>query len=182
MPRPILPRTILIPTGPSIAYVPLTQGLFALIDAEDAERVGQYKWNASKAKSTGAFYARSHAAIEGRRSSALHRFVLRLTEEFGDHRNGNTLDCRKVNIRPANRMQNGWNRKPDRDSRSGIKGAHWNGRDRNWVSYIRVGNVKYRLGSFATAELAGAAYKDASIRLHGEYSYFAREGSVTSKA
>lgn len=176
MPRLILPRPIIFPIGPSIAYVPLTQGQFALIDSEDVERVGMYRWCADFAEGTQTFYARTHAKIADRNSTRLHRFILDLEIGFCDHRNGNTLDCRKSNLRGASREQNRWNSKTPKNNSSGIKGAQYNKRNDNWYSYIQIDGKKRFLGQFSTAQMAGNAYQKASVILQGEYAYHLREG------
>lgn len=80
-------RPVIIPIGPSIAYVDLTKGLYSLIDSDDAERVGETNWCAQKSKrKTGEFYAVRNTSKPGRHTLPLHRFILGL--EFGDKRLG----------------------------------------------------------------------------------------------
>lgn len=69
------------------------------------------------------------------------------------------------NLRPANKVQNGQNRKvAHSNNKSGFLGVH---KDRySFVAEIRIcGQQKY-LGSFPTAEKAYAAYLDAKVKHH----------------
>lgn len=45
------------PPNDKIRYIPLTRGLFAIVDAEDYEWLSQYKWHAQRSRSKRAFYA-----------------------------------------------------------------------------------------------------------------------------
>lgn len=89
--------------------IPLSQGLFALVDDEDYERVSQYKWCASKESRGTKFYAIRWERINGKQTKIrMHRFILGLPPgkqcshyQNGlvvDHVNGNSLDNRKCNL------------------------------------------------------------------------------------
>jgi hypothetical protein len=83
--------------------IPLTQGLFALVDDADFERVSQHRWHAVRHKHT--FYA---SAIANNRSIYLHRFICDDIEKpfVVDHKNRNGLDNRRCNLRKATQSQN----------------------------------------------------------------------------
>jgi hypothetical protein len=94
-------RQVIVPIGPSIAYVPLTQGYYALIDVEDAGWAGVHNWcawwNGRKTK----VYAKRQVVTlpASGLQVCLHHAVLdtalRPSVRF---LNGNTLDCRKANL------------------------------------------------------------------------------------
>jgi hypothetical protein len=162
MPRPILPRPIEIPIGPSIAYVPLTQGLYALIDREDAERVGEFNWFSHCRN--GNYYAATNMRNGDRqRTVSLHNYVLGI--KWIDHKNWNTLDDRRSNLRQATFAENARNR-PNRGLRK-HKGVRPNGN--KWVAVIFCGKPIY-LGSFATEIEAALSYDKAARELHGAFS------------
>lgn len=54
---------------------------------------------------------------------------------------------------------------------SGHKGVHWNKQRSKWDALITVNKKRIELGSFRTAEEAGAAYRDKSIELFGIEGY-----------
>ena len=82
-----------------------------------------------------------------------------------DHINGNRADNRWCNLRDMPRIINQQNRRSaSSGSASGLLGAHKK-RDR-WSSQIKAKGVMHKLGVFATAEEAHAAYVEAKRRLH----------------
>lgn len=82
-----------------------------------------------------------------------------------DHRNLNPKDNRWANLRAADQSQNMANQKPR--AACGFKGVKQNGR--RWHARIRKDYRYISLGSFATAEEAYAAYREAATRLFGEF-------------
>lgn len=107
-------RPPIVPVGPSIAYIPLTQGLFALVDSEDAGWLGRYNWSAMYGNSVRTFYAvRTSVSTEGRRKLlGMHVEIVGPRPGFvPDHIYGNTLDNRRSQLREASHSQNLFNRK-----------------------------------------------------------------------
>jgi len=162
----MIARPVIIPIGPSIAYVPLTRGQFSLIDAEDAERVGCFNWCSYWNKRTESFYAVRYGNVR------LHRFVLQVgINLIHDHVNGRTLYNRKANLRAATATQNAYNRRLRRDNASGLKGVSLEGR--RYVSRIKIRGKSVRLGLYDTASAAHAAYCEAARNHHGEFARLA---------
>lgn len=92
MPKQYICRPPMIIIGPSIAYVPLTQDQWALIDSDDATNVAVFSWYALWSKCTESFYA---IGWDGTRKVKLHRFIMGFgygDKRHVDHRNGRTLD------------------------------------------------------------------------------------------
>jgi HNH endonuclease len=81
-----------------------------------------------------------------------------LSQEL-DHINGNGLDNRIENLRAVTRSQNNWNRE-------GIRGTSFIKATRKWRASIYVGDRQKHLGTFATEQLAHAAYLEAKAKLH----------------
>lgn len=159
--------------------VPLTQGQFALIDPEDEERVRQYKWFAIRdVNKRGCFYAR--AKIEGR-AVPLHRFILEVQDPkvIVDHKDHNTLNCRRDNLRQVDRFQSAQNRRSWTSSKrthqhgSCFKGVYAvvnsKGEVTAWRSVIKARKKLYELGRFNTEKEAALAYNAKAMELHGEY-------------
>jgi hypothetical protein len=86
----------------------LTQGFVAIIDADDYRRVCKHSWRVTfggrKKKYKDLPYAKT--TIKGK-GVYLHRFILNVTgENHVDHKNWQTLDCRKENLEEVTRVEN----------------------------------------------------------------------------
>jgi hypothetical protein len=175
MARPVLPH----PTDPTLALVQLTRGAFAAISAVDAAAVGERSWCVLSLPS--GRYAQSMFKVNGKkRPLTLHRFIARLAgldlSHDIDHINGNGLDCRRENLRPATRAENLRNTRRRRDSTSGAKGVVWLARRSRWIARIMTDGKTKQIGSYLTVEEAEAARAAALPAHHGE---FARQNGVS---
>ena len=120
--------------------IPLTQGQVTIVDDEDFDKYGMNKWYAKWDKSTKLFYAtRSvHYYSNDRRRKVktvrLHRVIMEAQDgEIIDHRNHNTLDNRRLNLRAATMSQNLANRKGNESrNTSGYRGVTWNKKCKKW--------------------------------------------------
>jgi hypothetical protein len=84
-----------------------------------------------------------------------------------DHKNGDKLDNRFVNLRLASETQNRQNVGLRRNNKLGFKGVIAL-RDK-YKAYIAIGSKQIHLGLFNTPELAHAAYCGAAKVLHGSF-------------
>jgi hypothetical protein len=103
-----MPSQAIRVVGPSIAYIPLTKGMYTLIDIGDANYLEQYNWQA-RDKHDGLIYASRYIRINSIKSIhvAMHRDLLHPQIEFDvDHINGNSLDNRRANLRICTRSEN----------------------------------------------------------------------------
>lgn len=156
-------RAIFI-NNPFVRLIPLSQGLFAIVDMEDYEKVVRYKWCASKARNT--YYAQRTIRQNGnRRSCLMHRVILDAPagQEI-DHVNACGWDNRRANLRFATTNQNHQNMH-NTWGKSKFKGVTWNTKDQKWRARISG----YWLGNFDCELEAAAAYDAAAERLFGEY-------------
>ncbi len=101
----------------------------------------------------------------------MHREIMKLEcNKLCDHINGNGLDNRKTNLRPASRAQNGWNRGKSRvKSRSRYKGLAWDKKDKRWEVRISVNGRRIYIGRFEDQIQAARAYDRAARIYHGRY-------------
>lgn len=137
-----------------------------LIDATDLPALldGQGKWSAHKdSRYPRLRYAKRTRRDIGKRIEMMHR-VLR--GSLQDHKNGDGLDNRSTNLRPATPAQNNANTSRSRTGYRGVypRGGKW----RAGISHgERAGSRS--LGTFATDYEAARAY-DAAARLRfGEF-------------
>jgi hypothetical protein len=157
MPRKVRPIRI----EGNIAYVPLTQGYEAIIDASDAPLVSDVNWCAC--------HDSGHVYAMGNRQR-MHRVIMAAPPGVEvDHIDRNGLNNTRTNLRLATKAENARNRGAKRGTVSGYKGVYWNKERRMWYATICVDGRQVFLGRHDTAEEAHAAYCEASDRLHGEF-------------
>jgi hypothetical protein len=156
-----------------VAYIPLTKGYEAVIDAADVHLVSGCNWYANTDGHT--VYAQRGAYADGvQKTTRLHRVLMSVDDGLlVDHRDGDGLNNRRSNLRVATRAQNNRNQRLVVRNSSGFKGVSWDKHERKWQAQIRMNNKTHNLGRYRTPEDAHAAYCEASTRLHGE---FARHG------
>lgn len=144
-----------------VRRVPLSNGEFAYVDVEDLKKVSVYSW--SRAVRGGAI-AYSGGGRENAKMVYMHRLVMEAPEGLlVDHKNRNTLDNRKLNLRFATKKQNAANM----DRGRVFKGV--TGHDGAWQAQITVdGNNRY-LGTFSSPQEAAAAYDTAAKEQFGEF-------------
>lgn len=147
--------------------IPLSRGMFALVDDEDFERVLSVgKWYANPNAHT--FYARKNFARGGTYTCVLmHSFITGLP--LVDHANGNGLDNRRSNLRSATSSQNSMNRSLRSDNTSGFKGVTLHTPPSRWRASIWHAGQRRHLGTFGTPESAARAYDRAARELFGEF-------------
>lgn len=142
--------------------LPVRPDQWALVDISDAERLWAFDWYVLLTKQ-GKRYAVAH---HGRRLLYLHREILGVKERSTqvDHRNGNTLDCRRSNLRLATSRQNNANRKKRRYGVSSrFKGV--SKQPCGWTAAC----AGQHLGTFKLEEDAARAYDRAAKDKWGEY-------------
>ncbi len=152
----------------SFALVPLTRGFYAKIDIADWPIVAPFRWHATSDKNK-SIYASREVKKGGRRHILMHRAIISpAADRWTDHRNRDSLDNRRCNLRECTPTQNIAN-KPSlvRD----LKGITFHRRANKWMAQITVDGHNHYLGIFATKEDAAKAYERASIEIHGEFAY-----------
>lgn len=102
-----------------VAYIELTQGREAIIDASDIPLVSDCSW-ALVATSPGAVYARSS------KKQYMHRVITGAPKGMVvDHLNHDTLDNRRTNLRVGGQRENGLNRLgANKNSTTGVLGVN----------------------------------------------------------
>ncbi len=83
-----------------------------------------------------------------------------------DHRNGDTLDNRRKNLRVVTKNQNQQNRHHV-EGRSRFKGVGWC--QYSWRAYIKVNQKFIHIGMFPTEEDAARAYDVVAREHFGEF-------------
>lgn len=135
--------------------------MIALVDDEDFEELSRYNWHAHKVRDR--FYAcRNFYRGEGSRGlEYLHRRLFG-NPETGviDHKNGQTLDCQKNNLRWTTQTKNlaGFNRVRTKKS-SRFRGVCLEGRTGKWLAQVCFARKIEWLGRF-DCEIDAARVRD----------------------
>jgi hypothetical protein len=141
--------------------IPLTKGLVAIVDDEDAI-VATRGWCVNNG-----YACRGRRIVDGPGSPKiyLHNEILGerpFPDARPDHINGNKLDNRRSNLRWGTIRQNAANSAP-RPSKSGYRGVY----------PTKGGKFQARIstsiGTYDSAEEAAHAYDDALAAIHGEF-------------
>jgi hypothetical protein len=154
--------------------VPLTQGLYAIVDATDYEWLMRWKWFARLRRTGIGYDAMRHSGYKTSKDKTLYmsRVVLGVTSEdlpTVDHENHNTLDNRRKNLRPATYSQQSQNRIRGSNNSTGFKGVSFCSKQGKYQAQIAVSHQRTHLGFRDTPEEAYGLYCEAAKRLHGRF-------------
>lgn len=140
------------------------RGYKVLVDDADYDDLMQFNWYPAIIPPR-YVYAVRHVKNKGvQKRIYLHRYLIGAQKgQLVDHKNGNTLDCRRSNLRIATPSQNTRNRKPFGKSKYMGVCLNKNGR-KKWSARIVINNNQIQLGYFLTEVEAAQAYNDATIK------------------
>lgn len=156
--------------------IELTQGKFAIVSAEDYEWLMQWKWCSNKRiRKDGSYYWRAvrngprpkHEMVYIHREIA-KRMGLPHAKEY-DHKDRNSLNNTRQNIRPSTHSQNMMNRPKVLGSDSRFRGLTWQENVCRWRVRIKVNGRTIQVGYFDYEIEAALAYNEAAKRYHGEF-------------
>lgn len=148
-----------------IARIRLSQGFEAIVDIADLPLVAAHVWTVMHVGRTS--YARR--CVKGK-TILLHRVIFGAAADVRvDHRDGDGLNCRRLNLRAATYGQNNRNTRLRSDNKTGFKGVRKHSMCNKFVAAICTDGVRRYLGLFATAEEASAAYCKANAEQHQEF-------------
>lgn len=147
------------------AEVELSNGMVATIDIADLSLIQGHNWR--HLKSTRTFYAQANVpGAKPKQTILMHRLILGLSDPSleADHRDGNGLNNRRSNLRPATSAQNRHNSRKSRRANTtsqykGVCYTPYHSASKPWKATFK----KTVIGQFATELEAAAAY-DAFVR------------------
>jgi hypothetical protein len=150
--------------------ITLTNGGTAIVDDQDYEYLSGFKWYSSLGYAIREERDKNHNRI----SIAMHRKILGLMhgdKRQVDHKDMNTLNNTRANLRIATPSENRQNRKKTRANTTGYKGVMVTRSNRplRYLAEIRVYGKHIYLGTFDTPEDAARAYDEAAKLYFGEF-------------
>lgn len=141
--------------------------VFAMVDDDDFDHLSQWKWSVEKRRNT--CYAIRCVRRDGKKTTIrMHVEIMGRQALDIDHRDRNGLNNQRSNLRSATETQNMWNVAKWGGKTSKYKGVSWCQKYGRWKSHIRMNGKRVYLGSYATEELAAAAYNYAVLRERGK--------------
>lgn len=153
-------------------YIELSQEKKAVIDVKDWEKLKKYTWYVTRSGKKGNYRWYASAWIKGK-TIRLHRLLFNIIgNKEVDHKNGDTLDNRRENVRVCTRQENCQNRKKLNKLCSSVyKGVTWNKRLKKWYAQIRAPDKdrQHSLGYFNSEVDAAKAYNKEAMCLFGNY-------------
>jgi hypothetical protein len=156
-----------------LKQIPLTQGLFALVDDADFEELNQFKWHAHKHGRT--VYAMRNVptglARPKQRQLRMHKEIAGTPAGYDtDHVDGNGLNNQRHNLRVVPHRLNSFNQQHKaEDCTSQYRGVTWNKQKKSWRARIQADGVSRDLGHFKSEEDAARAYDRAGFERDPEH-------------
>jgi len=145
--------------------IPLTRGLFAIVDAEDYPALSRYTWFAEGTEKN--YYA---VRKENGKSIKMHRQITGAPDHLVvDHIDHNGLNNRRANLRVCTFAENCRNLRSTGPKTSKYKGVHRHKRLKKWAAQITCNKKTHHLGYFADELDAARAYDRAANRYHGRF-------------
>ena len=146
------------------------EGYQVIISPQDYKRVSALKWFSNRHREP-KIYFKNGTLLNGKyKGIYLHRFILDAPTGIQvDHRDGDTLNCTRENLRLCTHSQNMQNRK--KLDHKNYKGTWYEKGIKKWRSRIVYNGKTVNLGCYRTEEAAHAAYMEAARKYHGEFAH-----------
>jgi hypothetical protein len=158
-------------------FIPLIRGGFAIVDADDYEKLAKYTWYCEHNSNTSYAVRRKN-----RKRIYMHRQILNAPKgKVVDHKDSNGLNNRKSNVRLCTKTQNMRNRRPWLRCSSKYKGVSLDECGNKWRARITFNRKKIHIGNFDDEIEAARAYDRKAKELFGEFAYLNFPESATAE-
>ncbi len=157
--------------GYTFRKIPLGEGKFAIVDQADYYWLNHFHW--ALQRGNGSVYAFRIFNEAGKKTKIIlmHRGIKKPRKGLlVDHRNTNSLDNRRENLRNATKSQNQQNRnKVKRKTTSRFIGVYREKRTGHWVACIARRGKRMNLGTYGNELDAAKAFDAAAKKYRGEF-------------
>lgn len=150
----------------SAIVVPLSRGMHALVDESDYQSVSAFKWSVHD-NGCGGIYA---VRVEDGKRIFMHRWLMGVSDTSVqiDHRDCDSLNNTRSNLRIATNRQNNANRRKLSASTSQYKGVRRR-ESGGYQARIKVSGKEVVLGTFESEADAARAYDSEAIMRFGDF-------------
>lgn len=153
--------------------IKISKGMTALVDDEDYDKVSKFRWFAVKKGNN--YYAQRvnytniNSELMGK-TSIMHRFILGEVDSNIkiDHRDHNTLNNQKNNLRRCTQKQNCINTSSHKGSTSKYRGVYLNNSFK-WSAQIKHPNGLRETKTFNSEIEAAKWYNEKAEKSYGEF-------------
>lgn len=151
--------------------IPLTNGMFAMVDDADYQELVQYEWQAHQSTKDKWYARRSEYLGEYKQTHHyMHRQIMGFPDVGVDHRDGDGLNNQKSsNLRLATQSDNMCNTRIRKDNTTGFKGVHLRSDTLKYAVYVWKDGKRKCAGCYPTIEEAVAVRAQVAAELHGDF-------------
>jgi len=148
--------------------IQLTKNQMAQVDDEDYVWLSRFKWHAAQCETVGKYYARTEMFNDKGKQTAFLMHNLILGAKNIDHRDGNSLNNQKANLRRATQRDNVINRIYENTQPFGYRGVRQISKIGYAARIMSYGKYMH-LGTFKSPHVAAKMYNEKAKELHGEF-------------
>lgn len=150
--------------------IQLPHNRFTIVDDKDYEWLNQWKWHVQPSKNTDYVVRTEWVTPKKCICIRMHRLIMGVSGKvLIDHEDGDGLNNQRTNLRKADSVKNGANRRSAKNSSSKYLGVHFCKTRQKWVSQIQHKGKGKHLGIFNDEIKAAISYNHAALELHGEF-------------